>query len=79
MVDNNVEEKHDAITKRLDVIISLMMEQQSTEAPLTLKDKIKKLQDCGLDYKTIATILNKSPGHISKELSLLKKSSKEGA
>ena len=65
----------DAVKKRLDVIIGLMLKQQSKET--TAREQIALLNSMGLKYTEIAQILGKNPSYIAKELTVLKKSIKE--
>ena len=62
------------VLKRLDIIICLLL-RRSEE--MTVRQMISQLNEMGLRNSEIARILNKSPKYISKELSLLKKSSKK--
>lgn len=67
---NNIEE----ITRRLDVIIYLLLKK---EEDTTVKQMIAQLSEIGFKNYEIAKILGKTESHVAKELSLLKKSSKE--
>ena len=62
------------ITKRLDVIINLLLKQNNE---MKTKEMIAKLRDTGLQSSEIAGILHKTPNFVSKELSLLKKATKK--
>ena len=68
MVRKDFEEQ---IIRRLDAIISLMLEPKAKE--LTIKEKVKILYNLGLDYNQIASILNKTPGNIAVIINSLKK------
>lgn len=63
----------DEITKRLNVIIYLLL-KQSQEKGETKRQMIKELKDIGLKDKEIAEIFGRSQSYISSELTKLKKS-----
>ena len=62
------------IDSKLGTLIALQMVE---EKPTKLKDKIKLLNDLGLENSEIASILGTSPGLVSKEKSLLNKKRKK--
>lgn len=66
---------YDAVKRRLDVIIGLMLKQQSKD--MTAREQIALLNSMGLKYNEIAQVLGKNAKYISKELAVLKKSAKE--
>lgn len=68
----NIEE----ITKRLDVIIYLLL-KQNQEKGATTRQIIKELNDIGLKDYEIAKIFGKSRSYIASEVTLLKKSKKK--
>lgn len=65
-----------SINKRLEVIISLMLQQnlsnKKQEEP-SMREQIKTLDSLGLTPTEIAKTLNRNSGYINKELSILKK------
>lgn len=60
------------VVKRLDLIISLMLEKDSSENSITTTDKVKKLNDLGLKTLEIANILGKNNNYINVVISRLK-------
>jgi len=66
--DNNVE-----ILKRLDAMVFLLLELKDRDGKMPLKNKIKLLNDAGLNYTQIANMLGRSPGSIAVQLTMLKK------
>ena len=65
------------INRKLGVVIALLANPlQSGEEKVSLKDQIRILNNYGLDTAEIASILNKSSNHVSKELTLLRKAGK---
>jgi len=58
------------INSKLDILIALQMVE---EKPNKLKDKIKLLNNLGVESAEIASILGTSVGFVSKERSLLNK------
>jgi len=66
--DNDTE-----ILKRLDTIVFLLLELKDRDGKMPLKDKIKLLNDAGLNYTQIANVLGRSPGSVAVQLSVLKK------
>jgi len=71
MVNQNKENYEEAVVKRLNLVITLLTELVKGEQ--SIREKIKMLSDAGLDYKDIASILNKDKNHIAVELNNLKK------
>ena len=59
------------IVKRLDAIISLMLEPKTED--FGVKEKVKILYNLGFDYKQIAAILNKNANNIAVTINSLKK------
>ena len=59
------------IVKRLDAIISLMLEPKTED--LGVKQKVKILYNLGFDYKQIAAMLNKNTNNIAVTINLLKR------
>lgn len=66
----------DAICRRLDVIINLLMECQDKGDESSVKSRIEKLSNLGMSNEEIANILNKNKNHVNKELSVLRKEGK---
>lgn len=58
------------VTKRLDVVIALLAAIATKDENSTLREKILMLDGFGLRPAEIASILGKTPSHVSKELSL---------
>lgn len=65
------------ILKRLDAIVFLLLEIKDKEKRMPTKEKIKLLNDLGMNYTQIAKVLGKKPGHVAVELSLIKKVEKK--
>ena len=65
-----------SIDKKLSVIISILLRIANNGEEITLKEQIKALAIFGLNSSEMADILGKKMGHISKELSTLKKENK---
>ncbi len=61
------------IERKMNVIISLLMRIANDGHDATLKEQVRDLASFGLETAEISEILGKTIGHISKELSLLKK------
>ena len=62
-----------SIDRKLSVIISLLLKIANEGSALTLREQIGELFNFGLNSAEIADILGKKVGHVSKELSTLKK------
>ncbi len=61
------------ISKKLNLLIKPIFKRESKKQDKkTTQISIKMLNDCGLDYKEIADILNMSSGTIANELTILK-------
>ncbi|MFH1326660.1 MAG: hypothetical protein ABIH59_00855 [archaeon] len=65
------------ILKRLDTIVFLLLELKDKEGKMPLKEKIRLLNDAGLDYTQIAKVLGKNAGNIAVQLTLMKKDSQK--
>jgi len=65
------QDKGEDVTKRLNIVITLLMELVKGEQ--SSREKIKLLYDAGLDYKEISSILNKDKGYVAVELNTLKR------
>lgn len=63
------------VTKRLDVIIYLLLEQKR-QAGTSRRDIIKELTHLGLKDSEIAGILGRTRGYVSSELTQIKKTNK---
>lgn len=57
----------------MNVIISLLFKIANNGDEITLKEQVRDLFSFGLSSAEIAEILCKKVGHISKELSIIKK------
>ena len=70
------------IIKRLDTIVFLLLELKDKEGKMLLKEKIRLLNEAGLDYTQIARVLGKDAGSVAVQLTMMKKEnqkkSKEG-
>lgn len=71
-MDGNTEE----ISRLLKVLIGLQV-RENTEGPVSLKDQITTLDELGLKPFEIAQALGKSPNHVNKELSVIRKAKKK--
>jgi len=64
------------IAKRLDVIISLLLQSVEVDGrKLSLRSQIKHLSEMGLRPIEIAGVLGKNPGYINKELVAIRRES----
>jgi DNA-binding CsgD family transcriptional regulator len=63
-----------SIERKLNVIISLLLRIANSGNDLTLKEQVRNLASFGLSSSEIAEIVGKKVGYVSKELSILKKS-----
>jgi len=70
------EKKPSSIELKMNVIISLLLKIANSGDESTLKENVRDLASFGLTSSEIADILGKKVGHISKELSGLKKETK---
>jgi len=68
-------ENIDSIDRKLSIVIALLL-KIANNGEITLKEQIKELSAFGLNSGEIANILSKKVGHISKELSGLKRGAK---
>jgi len=75
MTYKNGTDYEEAIVRRLNIVITLLIEL--TKGDQSVRDKIKMLSDLGLDYKEIASILGKDKNHIAVELNTIKKKTKK--
>jgi len=64
------------ITKRLDIVIYLLL-KQNKEKDSTTRQTINELSNLGLKYGEIAKILGRSGSYVASELTLLKKLKKK--
>lgn len=65
-----------SIDRKLSIVISLLLKIANNGSESTLKEQVRDLASFGLSSSEIADILGKKVGHVSKELSVLKKESK---
>ena len=63
--------------RKINVIISLLLKIANDGHEATLKEQVRDLSSFGLSSSEIADIIGKKVGHVSKELSVLKKESKK--
>ena len=68
-----ISDSNKEMVKRLDAIVALLLEIKDKDGKMQIKEKVRILNDAGLDYNQIAKILNKSPGNIAVQLTFLKK------
>lgn len=77
MVKNQNREKTlSNIDRKLSIVVSLLLRLVNNSKEATLKEQISDLASFGLNSSEIADIVGKKVGHVSKELSGLKKSNK---
>jgi len=74
MMENKPDTK--SIERKMNVIISLLLKIANNGNEFTLKDQVRDLASFGLSSAEIAEIVGKKIGHVSKELSILKKEAK---
>ena len=74
-ITSNKEESEERIVKRLNIVINLLIELVRGES--SSREKIKLLADSGLEYKEIASVLNKDKNYVAVELSTLKSKNKK--
>lgn len=65
-----------SVERKMNVIISLLLKIANNGNEFTLKDQVRDLALFGLSSAEIAEIVGKTVGHVSKELSVLKKETK---
>ena len=70
MAQQTATDKNTDIVKRLNVVITLLME--FVKEGQSTREKIKMLSEAGLDYREIASILNKDKSYVAVELSTIK-------
>jgi hypothetical protein len=70
------DEQFDQILRRLDLIASLLLEDQSNDDS-SLTDKAVRLESMGLSNAEIGRLLRKPPNHIAATLSMYRKSKKK--
>jgi hypothetical protein len=76
MTKENEEINVEEVTKRLDVIIYLLLEQKR-QAGVSKKQIINELSTLGLKDWEIARILGKTRSYVSSELTQIKKPNKK--
>ena len=70
---NNIKEHEESISKKLNVLISPIFKKEGKKQDKKItQSNIKTLNNCGLDYKEIANILDMSSGTVANELTALK-------
>lgn len=74
MAENKPDTK--SIERKMNVIISLLLKIANDGNESTLKEQVRDLASFGLSSAEIAEIVGKTVGHVSKELSILKKEAK---
>ena len=68
----------EAIIKRLNVLIAILLEQSPTESTPSMTDKIVKLVEVGVPPADIAKILGKPLNYVTAVLSQRKSRKKKG-
>lgn len=68
-----LKEMPDKILSRLDALIALYVRKELEGKSTTSRDMISLLSTCGIDYKVIAKIFNKTPSYIASELTQIRK------
>jgi len=61
------------ILRRLDTIVFLLLELKDREGAMPIREKVRLLNNAGLDYLQIAKVLGKTSGNIAVQLNILKK------
>jgi len=69
---DSMDKSNEDVIKRLDILISLVLEQSSAQGLFPMSDKIRKLADLGVTPADIARILRKPLNYITATLSQLK-------
>jgi len=70
---NNIKEQEESISKKLNVLITPLFKKETKKQDKKITQaNIKVLNNCGLDYKEIANILDMSSGTVANELTALK-------
>ena len=64
------------IEKKMNAIISLLLRIANNGDEIPFKEQVRDLASFGLSSSEIAEITGKKVGHVSKELSILKKGGK---
>jgi len=67
------------IIKRLDTVVFLLLELKDKEGKMLLKEKIRLLNEAGLDYTHIARVLGRDPGSVAVQLTMMKKEGQKKA
>lgn len=76
---STIKEQEEAISKKLNVLITPLFKRESKKQDKKItQSNIKILNNCGLDYKEIAGILDMKSGTVANELTALKKKDKRG-
>jgi hypothetical protein len=66
----------DSLERKMNVIIALLQRIANSGKTVALKDQVRELSAFGLKSSEIASIVGKKVGHVSKELSVLKRETK---
>lgn len=70
---NEIKSQQDSISKKLSILITPIFKRDSKKQDKKItRANIKKLHDCGLDYKEISNILGMSSGTVANELTVLR-------
>lgn len=74
-----IKDQEKAISKKLSVLITPIFKRESKKQDkIITQTNIKILDDCGLDYKEIASILGMSSGTVANELTTLRTKTRGG-
>ena len=63
---------NDAVVKRLDVLIRMMLDQQLSEKKMMRKDQLRFMDSVGLTTGEIAKILGQASKDVSSQLKRIK-------
>lgn len=69
---------HEALLKRLDVLIALQLEKPEQEKPTTMSSRVNRLNSYGLAPSEIASIVRKPLNYVTATLSAAKGRQKKG-
>ena len=74
MKEDNFEKE---VLRRLDIVISLMLDSTNGENTVTIASKVLRLTELGLTPTEIANIIGKAPNHVTSILNKAKTRSKK--
>jgi hypothetical protein len=70
---------HEVLIRRLDVLISLLLDAPAADSATSFSSKIRRLSELGLSPAEIGNILGKPVNYITATLSQQKAARKKGA